>query len=378
MHTDRAPLVTVVIVPRARFSCAQDALKGVLKGTRDVDHQLLYVDDNSPKALQRYIDMKAAKYDFSVLRTRHYLGPNQAKNMALAHVKTRYVAFVDNDVVVAPGWLKALLECAEETGAAVVTPLVCEGYRELHTTIHTAGGETFVREEARADGSVQRILVARMNLLRRRVADYRDQLRRQETGMAEVHCLLARMDLFDKIGPFDEQIVNTRDHIDFCLRVREQGQKIWLEPKAICTFTGDPPDRPLEWRDLPCFMLRWSDTIERRTLLHLMRKWRLTDDGYFSNRMQNIGWRRDIGIWRPIARKLSFGIENRPLNRALFLADRVLNRLVTAHYERRARILSRQPPELRLSGARRVARPRDLAMPAGQGDHAGQAASPAR
>ena len=38
-----------------------------------------------------------------------------------------------------------------------------------------------------------------------KVADWQDRLERQETGMCEFHCALARRDVFDRIGPLDEK-----------------------------------------------------------------------------------------------------------------------------------------------------------------------------
>jgi len=43
---------------------------------------------------------------------------------------------VDNDVIVSPGWLEALVACAGETGATVVSPLICQG-----TPLHDHAGQ---------------------------------------------------------------------------------------------------------------------------------------------------------------------------------------------------------------------------------------------
>src|SRR5207249_8335576 len=56
-------------------------------------------------------------------KTERHLVPNEARNIGLRRVRTRYVVFIDNDAVPAPGWLERMVECAEETGAWVVGPL---------------------------------------------------------------------------------------------------------------------------------------------------------------------------------------------------------------------------------------------------------------
>src|SRR5579884_1218656 len=104
--------VTIVVTPREQFSKVKRSLDSVLEHT-DSSVPLIYVDANSPPPAARYIREKAMRHGFSVLRTKRYLCANEARNLAMPHVKTKYVAFVDNDVEVSPGWLSALLACAE-------------------------------------------------------------------------------------------------------------------------------------------------------------------------------------------------------------------------------------------------------------------------
>jgi hypothetical protein len=83
---------------------------------------------------------------------------------------------------------------------------------------------------------------------------------------------------------------------------------------------------------MPFYMLRWSDAWETRSLQHLREKWGLDDDEYFQKRCQQRGWRRRTTIIKPLCTRLSFGHRNRPLERAVAAADRVLNYFVTARH----------------------------------------------
>ena len=40
----------------------------------------------------------------SAARGEDHLAPNESRNLALAHVETPYVVFIDNDVFVQPGY----------------------------------------------------------------------------------------------------------------------------------------------------------------------------------------------------------------------------------------------------------------------------------
>ena len=137
-----APNVTLIVVPRERFSYAQTSLNSLYDHTQ-LPFKLIYVDGNSPKGLQQFLKQQSEERGFKLVRTNQYLYPNQARNIGLHHADTEYIVFVDNDVVVSPGWLTALVICADETGAAVVGPLMCQ-HEPIHQEIHFAGGESHV------------------------------------------------------------------------------------------------------------------------------------------------------------------------------------------------------------------------------------------
>jgi GT2 family glycosyltransferase len=326
MDDSREPLVTVVVVPRERFSCTERCLESVLSDTRS-PHKLVYVDGGSPRAIRDYLQRRAGEAGFQLIRTRNYLSPNQARNLGLAQVTTRYVAFVDNDVIVSPRWLEALVTCAEETGASVVGPLTCQ-YEPVHDIIHCAGGEGGITEQKRGD-KTRRAIVDKIHDQGQLVKDRRPSYQRCETGVAEFHCNLVRTDLLKEIGGLDERLYNTKEHIDFCISVRNAGGTIYFEPDSLVTYLGATE---LKWYDMSFYMLRWSDAWELNSLKHLREKWNLDEDEYFRKRCQQRGWRRRTTIIKPLCTRLSFGHRNRPLEKIMAGADRVLNYLVTARH----------------------------------------------
>src|SRR5688500_11578950 len=98
------PRATGAVVPRERCSYTKPSLDSVLANTPS-GVPLVYVDGGSPSPIRRYIAAQAKARGFELIRTEHYLSPNQARNLAISRVTTKYVVFVDNDVLVEPGWL---------------------------------------------------------------------------------------------------------------------------------------------------------------------------------------------------------------------------------------------------------------------------------
>ncbi len=88
--------------------------------------------------------------------------------------------------------------------------------------------------------------------------------------------MLARRDVFDRLGPLDEKRLSTREHIDLSLGVLQAGGTIYFEPRSIVAYVPPPP---LERTDLRFFLLRWSDAWAQASGEHFERKWRLSLDG---------------------------------------------------------------------------------------------------
>jgi GT2 family glycosyltransferase len=314
---------TVVVVPRERFSKARESLESLVANTT-APHELVYVDGGSPAPLRDWLAGQARSRGFRLLRYDRYLSPNEARNIGAAQAETEYVVFCDNDVLVSPGWLERLIECADETGAAIVGPLTCEGD---FSRIHCAGGEVDILEE-RDNGEVVRRVREKLYFPQRKVASVESELTRRQCTLAEYHCVLVRKAALDRIGGLDEEMLNTREHLDLCLEVIRSGGTIWFEPESVVTYLLPPP---LALRDLHLYMLRWSDDWERRSLEHFRSKWDLTADEFFQARIRRLGWRRKTSILTPVVRRLTLGRGSARLERALTPLERRLNRWVTSH-----------------------------------------------
>jgi hypothetical protein len=262
------PAVTIMVVPRERFSVSARALAALYERTQ-YPFSLVYVDGGAPRSIRRQLEVASRRHGFSLIRRDRYLTPNQARNLALRQVRTKYVVSLDNDVLVTPGWLDSLVRCAEDTGASVVGPVTCIGEPEGEI-VHSAGGAAHV-----AEWGTRRHFVHQNHFEYSRLDNVRPLLARSETEMVEFHCMLIRTDVFGRIGALDEEILNDPHHVDVCMTVRQAGGSIYLEPAAVVTQIAPPP---VPWSDLPFFLQRWNGPATRRSLEHFRRKWRLPDD----------------------------------------------------------------------------------------------------
>ena len=337
------PSVTIVVVPREQFSKAEASLDSIYAATPQ-PFELVYVDGNSPPALRDVLATEAAARGFTLLRTERYLTSNEARNLALQHVRTPYIAFVDNDVFVTPGWLDALLRCAEETGAWAVGPLYCfgtDGVSGEPYVVHTAGADLRIIDEGG-----RRLHEEHRHVLRP-VAEVLPHLRREPIDLVEFHCMLVRREAFERTGLLDERLLSFLDHLDFCLAVRSAGGPVYFEPAAVVTHLAPPPFARM---DIPYFLLRWSDAWLYGSARHFAAKHGLRlDDADLEGHVwfRNGHRRRLVAGLRERIRTI-FG--KRGLKFADKLADRVVFGLlieytVVARLQgRRAKGVEQRPP----------------------------------
>lgn len=263
------PLATVVVVPRERFGVARRALEALYANTGE-PFRLVYVDAGAPASLRRYLAAQARARGFQLVHGDPSLTPNQARNLALPYVDTRYVAFIDNDAVPEPGWLDTLVRCAEETGAWIVGPLYYVG-EPGEGVIHMAGGDAHIETAAG-----RRRFVERHRFANERIERVRDVLHREPCEQVEFHCMLVRRDVFDQVGLLDEGLRCLAEHTDLCLLVRQHGGAIYYEPAAAVTYvtTGR-----FSLSDLRYFSRRWSDAWTGASIDRFCVKWDLDPYG---------------------------------------------------------------------------------------------------
>ncbi len=299
------PRVTIVVTPRERWGMAKEALESIYVAT-DIPFELVYIDGRSPAWLSEWLDQESAKRGFRIVRRDRYLTPNEARNLGVAASDTEFVVFIDNDVVCAPNWLGQLVAAADETGAEITAPLVCEG-KPLHARVHQATG-TFTYDKAAfyAAPHGERQLEDVMTFHKEDREKVKDQMKRSPTDTAEFHCMMVRRSLFDKIGPLDENLQATKEHIDFCIAAGQAGAKAIFEPSSVVTYVFPSRADPMTDDDLPYFLLRWSPKWQRQDLNYLKEKWGLNNGGELAEVSQPsyMRMRHFQGVVNPTIRKI--------------------------------------------------------------------------
>lgn len=328
--TQEQPMVTIVVVPRERFSYSQQSLESIYAET-DYPFELVYVDGGSSPQLKAYLETQSREKQFKLIRTEHFLSPNRARNIGIQAANGKYIVFVDNDVLVQKGWLHKLVDCAEETGATVVGTLTCID-SPVHEVVHNGGGTTYI--EVRTEGNTTgRYAVQKSYLEGKRVSKMsEEESTRVQCEFVEFHTALVQKSFFDEHGLLDEGLLSTREHIDLCLCAAKVGGTVYCERQSIVTYmTG----AEFDWYDYTYFSLRWSDAWDLASFDHFRKKWDVVEDWYFERRYNRLGRRRYRALMRPIISRFPLKEKRTDFADWLQVVERPINNFISDRYARK-------------------------------------------
>ncbi len=267
--TNATPRVTVIVTQRERFSLSERSLESVL-ADRSIPFRLIYVDAGAPAHIAAYLERRSREAGFELLRFEGPMWPTHGRIAALGTVTSEYVLFMDNDGLLEPGSIAAMVACADEHHAGIVGPLYLWSDGQSPPRVHMAGGELRIatRPEGRALFELHTLLDADLSAMDGRT-------RPEPCDFLEYHCVLARTDLVRGPDGLDPGIVCVHEHIDLTFLARRRGLGIFMEPRARVDYIAFAD---YHLYDLPYFDWRWRPDAVEASLAAFSRKWDLLMD----------------------------------------------------------------------------------------------------
>ena len=269
MSTAPAPRVTIVMTARERHGLTVQAIESVVRHTPR-PYRFVFLDVQSPPWLRAELDARAAGWDLEVVHHDDALWPQQARQRFASQISSEYVVFIDNDVQVYEGWLQALVDCADRTGAGVVGPLYLWGNGDEPPRIHMAGGRL---TETLVPGG--RVMDEAHQLINADYSALQAQLECEPCGYIEYHCMLVRGSLVADPDFLDPTIYCVHEHIDTALASRARGLPVYFEPASKVNYLAFA-----EYRldDLEYFRRRWLPQAAEASIARFCQKWHVVDD----------------------------------------------------------------------------------------------------
>lgn len=279
--------VTIGFFPREQFSLAAESLQRIFEYTH-IPFNLIVVDCNTPKVYWQQIEqVLRGRSNVKVIHIDRYLQANELRNLVIQEANDEFLCFVENDLLVEEDWLSHLITACKEQPADVAVPRIIEGPLGA-TSIHSDPNQGQIRSVQTADGVKWEILPATGD----RQLD-RGTHRRTIELAGEAHCRLYRRSVFDRVSPFDEEVIFL-DHLDSSLALYNAKVPVVFEPKSVVHFWHPYPPSP---DDIDYFFMRWDLEKSAYSLDRIKKKWNLVQlygDLSFAAERNHIGHLYDV------------------------------------------------------------------------------------
>lgn len=206
--------VSIVIPAHNHWAATRRCLRSIAVSTDGPSFEVVLVDDASTDRTRA----AATRIDgLRVVGLDQNRGFIDACNAGAAAARGRFVLFLNNDTVVTPGWLPAMVRVFDEHADCGAV-----GARLLHAggALQEAGGIVWRDGTAWNFGNRDDPDRPEFNYVRR-------------TDYCSGAALLVRRDVFTELGGFDRRYAPAYwEDVDLCFRLADRGLSVWYQPAA--------------------------------------------------------------------------------------------------------------------------------------------------
>lgn len=213
--TESDPLASVIVV------CwnSEDVIERCLEHLFAQDYpnyEIVVVDDGSGDETLKLVEPSLGSGNVTIVHSPLNRGCPHARNLGLRHAKGEFVAFIDADGFATPGWLSAIVDTfrSDETVGGVASTV----FLASNPLVLNGAGGVVNRQGWGAD------LLMNESYERAEIAE--EVLYPMGCGMS------LRRSAVERIGPFDDRMLNYYDDVDYGIRLWRAGYRVVVSPDA--------------------------------------------------------------------------------------------------------------------------------------------------
>jgi len=247
--------VSIILPVLNNPECTYKCLDSILRNTQHSNYEVIVIDTGSTDGTRDYLS-KLRIAGIKVLLNEKNLGFLEGCNACTKVATGDYLVFLDNHAEVQPGWLSALIECAERShscGAVGSKLLFTDG------TLQEAGGIVFADGTAFQYGREMNPRTPKFNFVR-------------EVDYCSSVGLMVRSPLWRDIGGFDHCFAPSGyEDVDLCFEIRRRGFNVLYQPESAIVYAQRGQWDAVLWTENESKLLhrrrfvdKWSSELQRQ------------------------------------------------------------------------------------------------------------------
>ena len=209
----------------------------------NLPYEIILVDDFSTDGTREFLKILTDR-PYRVFLNNSNLGFARSSNFGAGQAKGRYLCFLNNDLVLKPGWFEPMYELVKSSpDIGAVGNIQLEPQSGL---IHHAG--VFFDWKGRP-------LHAWRYRRRGPKGDF------GEWNAVTAACFLIKADLFRDLGGFDEAYTNGFEDVDLCVRLKQKGYRLLVSYRSVIDHHASisPGRKKYDDENRERFLERWQD-----------------------------------------------------------------------------------------------------------------------
>ncbi len=205
---DLFPKASLIILTYNNLDYTRQCLESIFSKTIYPNYEIVVVDNASTDGTSDYLQTVAASHsNVRLVLNKENRGFAAGNNQGVAASSGEYIAYLNNDIIVTPGWLSGLIAHLSDPSIGAVGPVT-----------NYAGNESRIAVDYHQISDLD-------EFAHRYTQAHAGQS--FEIRMLALFCMLVHRTVIDSVGPLDEQFgVGMYEDDDFSLRIRQKGYRI--------------------------------------------------------------------------------------------------------------------------------------------------------
>ena len=233
------PLVSIVIINKDNRRTLQKCIESIIRKSTYKNYEIIVVDNNSESEdIKEYYRGIANVKNINIEYWKNPGNYSQMINYGVEKIMGDFVIFIDNHTeVITEDWIEEMLSNCQRNDVGIVGAKLI--YPD-NTIRHCGGiiglggiaGDAYAGLDANYLGNSGRALA------------------HQNLSAVSSACMMTTKEVFDKVGGFEEKLRESFGDVDYCLRVREEGYLVVMNPDVRIYYhkSKEPDNRNEEYQ----------------------------------------------------------------------------------------------------------------------------------